>query len=372
MAEYYLGLMSGTSMDGIDAVLVDLQNARPELVCAQTFAWPDAIRQQLSQIVDQPEVVSLHSLGQLDALTGETFAYAAQSLAREAGIAAEDILAIGSHGQTLFHAPNSTPAFSHQCGDPNRIAEITGITTVADFRRRDIAAGGQGAPLVPAFHQAVFSSPDQDRAVLNIGGMANLTVLPGKAAPVLGFDTGPGNVLMDAWHRRHRHDPYDKGGAWAAQGECLSALLETLLEHPFLQQVPPKSTGREVFCANWLDEQLGRLRLTSPAKAEDIQRSLLEFTARTIADAVRRHAAGTRQLLVCGGGAHNTLLMQRIAEFLGDIEIASTEDFGLHPDWVEAVAFAWLAKATLQGQPGNLPSVTGASHPVVLGAVYFA
>ena len=275
MAEYYLGLMSGTSMDGIDAALVDLQDSQPGLVCAHTFAWPEAIQQQLSQIVDHPDSISLHGLGQLDALTGETFAAAAQSLIREAKIDKNEICAIGSHGQTLFHAPDSTPAFSYQCGDPNRIAEITGITTVADFRRRDIAAGGQGAPLVPAFHQAVFSSPDQDRAVLNIGGMANLTVLPGKADPVLGFDTGPGNVLLDAWYHRHHRAAYDRGGEWAARGECLPALLETLCAHPFLQQAPPKSTGREMFCASWLDEQLDQLQLPASTTAEDVQRSLL-------------------------------------------------------------------------------------------------
>lgn len=370
MAEYYLGLMSGTSMDGIDAALVDLQDSRPELICARTFAWPEAIQQQLSQVVNQPETVSLRALGQLDARVGETFATAANALVQEAGIAAQDIRAAGSHGQTLFHAPDNQPAFSHQCGDPNRIAELTGITTVADFRRRDIAAGGQGAPLVPAFHQAVFSSPDQNRAVLNIGGMANLTVLPATANPVLGFDTGPGNVLMDHWYRRHHAGPYDKNGAWAAQGQCIPALQERLLEHPFLQLPPPKSTGREMFCGNWLDEQLDALQLPASTKAEDIQRTLLEFTARSIADAVRTYAAETRQLLVCGGGVHNTLLMQRIAELLEDIDTASTEAFGLHPDWVEAVAFAWLAKATLTGQPGNLPSVTGASHPVILGAIY--
>jgi len=368
MAEYYLGLMSGTSMDGIDAALVDLQKNQPELTCARTLAWPDAIQQQLTRMVNHPETVSLHTLGQLDAAVGETFAEAARAIIREAGINAKDIHAIGSHGQTLFHAPDSKPAFSYQCGDPNRIAEITGITTVADFRRRDIAAGGQGAPLVPAFHQAVFAAPDQARAVLNIGGMANLTLLPGGHAPVSGFDTGPGNVLMDVWCRKHLDEAHDMNGEWATSGKCLPKLLDILLEHAFLKLAPPKSTGREIFCEVFLDKQLGRL--ATEQEAVDVQRTLLEFTVKTICDAVKTYADSTRQLLVCGGGVRNTFLMQRLAASLKGIDIASTEAFGLHPDWVEAVAFAWLAKQTLNGQPGNLPSVTGASHPVILGAIY--
>ncbi|VAW73033.1 Anhydro-N-acetylmuramic acid kinase [hydrothermal vent metagenome] len=368
MAEYYLGLMSGTSMDGIDAALVDLQDSTPKLLCARTLAWPDALQQQLLHIVDHPQSVSLHALGQLDAAVGETFAVAAQSVIQEAGIAAKDILAIGSHGQTLFHAPNSQPAFSHQCGDPNRIAEITGITTVADFRRRDIAAGGQGAPLVPAFHQTMFSELGQDRAVLNIGGIANLTLLPGDETQVSGFDTGPGNGLMDIWCRKYRDKAHDENGAWAETGKCHPALLDSLLEHPFLKQPPPKSTGRETFSADWLEEQLARLP-TIPESC-DVQRTLLEFTVRTICDALKNYGGKTRQLLVCGGGIHNGFLMQRLAETLKGIETTSTETFGLHPDWVEAVAFAWLAKQTLNGKAGNLPAVTGASHPVVLGAIY--
>lgn len=368
MAEYYLGLMSGTSMDGIDAALVDLQNHQVKLVCAQTLAWPETLRQQLTRVVDHPEAISLHALGQLDAAAGEAFAATAHSIIQKSGINAKEIRAIGSHGQTLFHAPDSTPAFTTQCGDPNRIAEITGITTVADFRRRDIAAGGQGAPLVPAFHQAIFSAPGQARAVLNIGGMANLTLLPGNNTPVSGFDSGPGNVLMDIWCRKHMDKAYDENGAWAARGECHPALLDKLLKHPFLKQPPPKSTGREMFHAGWLEEQLDRLPETP--EAVDVQRTLLEFTVRTICDALKTYACDTRQLLVCGGGAHNAFLMQRLATSLGVIETASTEAFGLHPDWVEAAAFAWLAKQTINGKPGNLPAVTGASHPVVLGAIY--
>ncbi len=368
MAEYYIGLMSGTSMDGIDVALVDLQNPQPALVCARTLAWPENLQQQLTQIVDHPSSVSLQALGQLDAATGEAFAAAANAMIQESGIAAKAIRAIGSHGQTLFHAPDNTPSFTTQCGDPNRIAEITGITTVADFRRRDIAAGGQGAPLVPAFHQAVFSAPGQARAIVNIGGMANLTLLPGDETPVIGFDSGPGNVLMDSWCRKHTNQPYDKNGDWAAQGTCQPALLDCLLEHPFLKQAPPKSTGREMFHPGWLDEQLDRL----PEKPEavDVQRTLLEFTATTICEALETHAGNTGQLLVCGGGAHNTRLMQNLSVRLDGIETTSTEAFGIHPDWVEAVAFAWLAQQTLQGKPGNLPAVTGASHPVVLGAIY--
>ncbi len=368
MAEYYLGLMSGTSMDGIDAAVVDLQSQTPELLRARTLAWPEALQQQLLQIVDHPQSVSLHTLGQLDAAVGETFAAAALSVIQEAGIAAKEVRAIGSHGQTLFHAPDSQPAFSHQCGDPNRIAEMTGITTIADFRRRDIAAGGQGAPLVPAFHQAVFSAPGHARAVLNIGGIANLTLLPGDNTPVSGFDSGPGNGLMDIWCRKQLGKPHDQNGAWAQRGECHPELLEKLLEHPFLRQSPPKSTGRETFSSDWLDEQQNGL--TTRPEAIDVQRTLLEFTVTTISDSLRSAGSRTRQLLVCGGGMHNAFLMQRLASSLDGVEIASTEAFGLHPDWVEAVAFAWLAKQTLNGQAGNLPAVTGATHPAVLGAIY--
>jgi anhydro-N-acetylmuramic acid kinase len=368
MPEYYLGLMSGTSVDGIDAVLVDLGKDRPGVVYARTFDWPEALRQRILRTILDHDAVSVLALGQLHAAIGEQLGNAALAAIEAAGVNRDQVTAIGSHGQTIFHAPGGQHAFSMQSGDANRIAEITGITTVADFRSRDIAAGGQGAPLVPAFHQAVFYDPEVSRAVLNIGGIANLTLLPKQNAAVTGFDTGPGNGLMDAWHQKHRQSHYDRGGAWARTGKISRALLERLLAHPYFAQPPPKSTGRELFNLNWLETVLDSTEPRSPA--EDVQRTLLELTAATIAGSLRHHASDTEQLLVCGGGAHNGLLMQRLAEILAPVEVTSTERYGLQPDWVEATAFAWLAKRTLEGKPGNLPGVTGARRCVVLGAVY--
>lgn len=366
--EYYIGLMSGTSADGIDAVVVDLSGKRPQLVFAQTYPWSSQLREKILATVAQHAKVSLTELGSLDAELGEAFAEAATASMTAANLSREQIVAIGSHGQTLFHAPLEPLPFSLQVGDPHRIAEITGITTVADFRRRDIAAGGQGAPLVPAFHRAVFHDPGACRAILNIGGMANVTLLPKDHDAVTGFDTGPGNVLLDAWHQKHRQGLYDANGAWAAGGTVSVELLEQLLAEPYFSQPPPKSTGRELFCLAWLETQL---RACAPQLAAvDVQRTLVELTAETITDAVRPY--GTEQVLVCGGGTHNATLMQRLVDMLSPINVQTTESHGLHPDCVEATAFAWLAQQTLAGQPGNVPAVTGAKHAVVLGAVHHA
>jgi anhydro-N-acetylmuramic acid kinase len=367
MPEYYLGLMSGTSVDGIDAALVDLSRPFPALVRARTFAWPKRIRQQILDTTAGHQQVSLLELGRLDATLGDQFAEAALAIIGEAELNREQISAIGSHGQTLFHAADADPPFSMQLGDANRIAEHTGITTVADFRRRDIAAGGQGAPLVPAFHQALFQDPHRSRVVLNIGGMANVTLLP-KDGSVSGFDTGPGNVLMDAWHQRNRQALFDRNGEWARSGKLDRRLLDRLLDHPYFRRTHPKSTGRETFGPRWLDAVLHSAN-GAPAAA-DVQRTLLELTARSIADSLQKPAAEFEQLLVCGGGAHNGFLMQRLGVLLPSCSVESTENCGLHPDWVEATAFAWLAKQTLQGKPGNLPEVTGANKAVVLGAIY--
>ncbi|HHJ18171.1 MAG TPA: anhydro-N-acetylmuramic acid kinase [Gammaproteobacteria bacterium] len=360
--------MSGTSVDGIDAALVDLSGTQPQLTCAHTYPWSADLRERILTVLTNPDTVSLQELGGLDAQLGEAFANAALELIAEAELQPGQVTAIGNHGQTLFHAPDATPAFSLQAGDANRIAELTGITTVADFRRRDIAAGGQGAPLVPAFHRALFHDPDIPRAVLNIGGMANLTLLPTDADAVTGFDTGPGNVLLDAWHHKHRQGDYDSNGDWARSGELNPPLLEQLLAHPYFSQPPPKSTGRELFCLRWLEQQLQTGHQHLPAA--DIQRTLLELTARSISLSLQQATYDIKQLLVCGGGVHNGFLMQRLQSLLPDCDVESTETYGLHPDWVEAVAFAWLAKQTLAGKPGNLPAVTGASRAVVLGAIY--
>jgi len=368
MPEYYIGLMSGTSVDGIDAAVVDLSGDKPLLVFAHTFAWPDELRQQIIATMQHHEQVSLLALGKLDAAIGDAFANAALTALKGADLHSQQITAIGSHGQTLFHAPGGAHAFSLQSGDPNRIAERTGITTVADFRRRDIAAGGQGAPLVPAFHQALFQAADTPRAILNIGGMANLTLLPGRGKAVMGFDTGPGNILLDSWCQKNRGSRFDDSGGWAATGAISDVLLDRLLDHGFFTLPPPKSTGREIFSLHWLEQVLDSM--SSSLAAADVQRTLIELTAITISDALRLYADNIEQVLVCGGGAHNSLLMRRLGDQLPHCLLETTEPHGLHPDWVEATAFAWLAKQTLDRKPGNLPSVTGAAKPVVLGAVY--
>lgn len=368
MPEYYLGLMSGTSIDGIDAALVDLADDVPGLLTAQTCPWPARLHNRILETVAAPQSVSLQDAATLDAELGEQFANAALDLIAKAGLKTSQIAAIGSHGQTLFHAPEGHPAFSIQAGDANRIAERTGITTVADFRRRDIAAGGQGAPLVPAFHQALFHEATIPRAILNIGGMANLTLLPTDSKAITGFDTGPGNVLLDAWYREKRQGNYDESGAWAHSGDLNQPLLVRLLDHPYFSQPPPKSTGRELFCLQWLEEQLQPDYRDLPDV--DVQRTLTEFTAQSITRSLEQFGPPVKQVLVCGGGAHNDFLMRRLQALLPELQVETTEEYGLHPDWVEAVAFAWLAKQALEGKPGNLPGVTGANRPVILGAIY--
>ena len=368
MPEYYLGLMSGTSMDGIDAALVDLSGDTPQLLRAQTRPWPAPLHARILKTVAAPEQASLRDTGILDTELGEQFANAALDLMAKARLDSSQITAIGSYGQTLLHVPDGQPAFSMQLGDANRIAEKTGITTVADFRRRDIAAGGQGAPLVPAFHQALFHDPGTPRAILNIGGMANLTLLPADSDAVTGFDTGPGNVLLDAWYRKNHQGDYDECGAWAQRGDLNQSLLEHLVDHPYFSQPPPRSTGRELFCLRWLEELLQSGHHALPDA--DVQRTLTEFTAQTIATALEHFGPPVEQVLVCGGGVHNDFLMQRLAALLPEQQVETTEKYGLHPDWVEAVAFAWLAKQTLEGKAGNIPGVTGANRAVILGAIY--
>lgn len=363
--------MSGTSADGIDAALVTIHDTPPriELVAARGSRIPPGLRQRILA-ASQPGNDGLDIIGPLDVELGRLFAQAAIALLEGCGFPADQVDAIGSHGQTVRHrVDDGNIPFTVQVGDPSTIAEITGITTVADFRRRDLAAGGQGAPLVPAFHAAIFGSPEHDRVVANIGGMANVTLLPaGGRAPVRGFDTGPGNVLLDAWHERHRGGNFDDNGNWARSGQVDAALLAQLLAEPFLARVPPKSTGRELFNLDWLDAQLATLAaVPSPA---DVQATLTEFTARSIADAVTRWGFAGGELFICGGGAHNGFLRERMASLLPGLRIDSTAALGVDPDWVEAMAFAWLAYRTLAGLPGNLPAVTGARHPVVLGGIY--
>lgn len=369
--QYFLGLISGTSADGIDAALVrfdsDAPQARCELIAGRTSPWPDALRTRLVALGQGGEATSLDELGMLDVQVAHAFADAALSLLRNAGIAPDTVRALGSHGQTVRHRPAAQFPFTWQMGDGNQIAERTGIATVADFRRRDVAAGGQGAPLLPALHAALLRARDESRAVLNLGGIANLTLLPADAAtPVRGFDTGPANALMDAWCERHTGAAFDADGAFAARGRVDAALLAVLMADPWFAQAPPKSSGREQFHLHWLQARLG----ASPDRPENVQATLLELTAATVADALLATQPGTQRVLVCGGGVHNPRLLERIAARLPDTVVESTAVHGVDPDFVEAMGFAWLARETLAGRPGNLPAVTGARGPRVLGALY--
>ena len=365
----YLGLMSGTSADGIDAALVRFEGEgralRCQLVHGRTFAWDEATRTRLVALGQGADTVSLDALGALDATVALAFADAALALLQDAGVPRGRVRAIGSHGQTIRHRPQADPPFTWQLGDGNVIAERSGIDTVADFRRRDVAAGGQGAPLMPAFHAALLGSPQEDRAVLNLGGIANFTLLP-VGGEVRGFDTGPANALMDAWCERHTGRAYDADGAFAASGQVDAALLARLLAEPWFALPPPKSTGREHFHLEWLQARMGETAL-SPA---DVQATLLDLTARTVADALQMTQPDTRRVLVCGGGVRNSALMARLAAYLPQAIVESTAMHGLEPDYVEAMGFAWLARETLAGRPGNLPAVTGASGRRILGTVF--
>jgi anhydro-N-acetylmuramic acid kinase len=371
--QLYIGLMSGTSADGIDAALVDMQSS-PRLIATCNQPFPDHLRQRIHAIC-QPGDDEIDRMGTLDVELGKYFAECSLELIQSAGASPKDIIAIGSHGQTIRHRPpNSSPShsgnhFTLQIGDPNLIAELTGITTVADFRRRDMAVGGQGAPLVPAFHRAIFHSLTTDRVIVNIGGMANITWLPANGE-TCGFDTGPGNVLMDIWINEHQGQGYDKGGQWAASGTVVPELLSSLLAEPFFKKPYPKSTGREDFNRQWLARHL--IQSSCQAAPKDIQATLLELTARSISDSIQQLSHTPKQLLICGGGAFNDHLVGRIGYLLPECPVSTTASFGIDPQWIEAMAFAWLASQTLNHRPGNLCAVTGAKREVILGGIYYA
>lgn len=362
----YAGLISGTSMDGVEAVALQIEPGTLRVRGALHTDYPEALAARLRATVANPAGCDLDALGDLDALVGEVFADAALRLMEHARIAPHELRAIGSHGQTLLHRPRSNPSFTLQIGDANRIAERTGVDVVADFRRRDMAAGGEGAPLVPAFHAAAFGSPGEERAVVNIGGIGNITALY-RDGRVAGFDTGPGNCLMDLWTQEHQGEAFDRDGELAASGDVEPELLELLLAEPYLAQKPPKSTGRELFHRVWLERALHR----HTATIADVQATLSEFTARTIADGIL-NLAGLRpqRVLVCGGGAFNRELMRRLADALPGIPVGDTGSCGIPPEQVEAAMCGWLAHRYVEGEPGNLVAVTGARGPRVLGALY--
>ena len=363
----FAGVISGTSMDGVDAALLALGEDGVTTVATYSAAIPDPLKRELHTLAQDPSVAALR-FWNADAQLGAIFADAVLGLLAVAGVEAREVTAIGSHGQTVYHAPRAATPVTVQLGDPSIIAERTGITTVADFRRRDIAAGGEGAPLAPAFHRAVFSASGVERAILNLGGIANVSVLPADPdRPPLGFDTGPANTLLDAWVRSRFGIDMDRDAALARDGEVIPSLLAALLAEPYFDRTPPKSTGRELFNEAWLDAGLDA---HEDAEPRDVLRTLCELTAETAVAAVERFSPPTRELYLCGGGARNPLVAARIAERAAPIRVDTTAALGIDPDWVEAAAFAWLAMRTLAGEAGNAPAVTGAGREAVLGGIY--
>lgn len=367
MTDYYVGLMSGTSMDGIDAALVSFGDRNVSVHATHTQQYPQELKAALLTAIREPLDVPLDPSRDLDRRVGECFRDAARAVIESSRVDPADIVAIGSHGQTLRHQPNAAKPFSLQIGNAEIIAGGNRITTVSNFRQADLAAGGQGAPLVPPFHHWLFGTTESDRVVVNIGGIANITILRADGGDVVGFDTGPGNGLMDAWIGHHLGKPYDQNGQWSASAAVIQPLLEQFLDDPYFELHPPKSTGFEYFNFRWLQGfNVDRL------DAAEVQATLCELSAASIAEAIAKYAATTREVFVCGGGAHNDELIRRLSRNMPGAEVSSTATVGLDPDWVESVAFAWLAMRTMRGETGNLPSVTGASHKVVLGDIHSA
>jgi anhydro-N-acetylmuramic acid kinase len=368
MATYFVGLMSGTSMDGIDAVVCEFRDTQFQRVAAHaSLPYAPDLRARLLALQRGLPAITLQEFAALDQAVARHFADAARAAIAAAGQQWFEISAIGSHGQTVFHEPAGVGS-SLQLGNPSWIAQTTNITTVADFRRSDVALGGQGAPLVPAFHHAALADRMEARVVVNLGGIANITILPDlDPAAVRGFDTGPGNGLMDEWAERHLGTTYDADGAFASAGRVHAELLDSLLGDPYFDSRPPKSTGRSDFNLDWVLRRYPALEQIAPA---DVQSTLCELTARSVADAIRRQAPQTENVLLCGGGIANGALRARLQALLAPARVTSTADAGLDPRWVEAAAFAWLAMRTLNGLPGNLPAVTGARKPAVLGGIY--
>lgn len=362
--EHYIGMLSGTSRDGVDAVLVNFSRGTMKILHASCVQYPAAIRQKLDQLLATGKPPASDESSLLNDNLGRFFARVAQNLVGEAGMEMRDIRAIGSHGQNVWHQPCGDNPVSMQLGNPALIAKNTATTTIGNFRMADVQAGGQGAPLAPLLHREIFSSEQEDRAILNIGGIANLTILPARGG-VSGFDCGPGNCLMDAWTTRHLHTDYDDNGRWAAKGRVNATLLERLMGDPYFDQPPPKSTGLEHFNISWLDE-----KLADPGIEEvDVQCTLAELTALSIANSLRDFEQPKR-LLVCGGGVNNAFLMRRLAAALPDVIVEPTTRYGVDPDWVEGLLFAWLAHERINSHTQNTPPITGASHPVLLGDIH--
>ena len=358
--DHYIGLMSGTSLDGVDAVLLKFSDRTHRIVGESFTPFEDSLRAKLLAL-HQPQSDEIHEAAVLGNELARIYARAVRDLLRKTRTSPASVQAIGCHGQTIRHRPDAR--YTIQLGNGALLAELTRNIVVCDFRSRDIAAGGEGAPLVPAFHQAMFANAKVHRVIVNIGGIANLTDLGSVA--IQGFDTGPGNMLMDAWIQRHLGKTFDRDGEWAQGGSCIHGILRKLIDDKFFSRIPPKSTGRELFNLAWLDKHL-----SGKENPRDVQATLLELTALSIARAIESHCNGVEEVYVCGGGAANPALMARISATLPGVPIATTAKLGIDPDWVEASAFAWLARQALLLQPGNLPSVTGATGPRILGAIY--
>jgi anhydro-N-acetylmuramic acid kinase len=355
--------MSGTSLDGIDAVLVDFGQGKTQQLAQHYLPFDDGLKSNLLAL-HLPSHNELHQAQLIGNQLATLYATAVTQMLNKTNFTSKDIQAIGCHGQTIRHCPEH--GYTLQIGNGALLAELTNITVINDFRSRDIAAGGQGAPLVPAFHDKVLRDPNTHRVIVNIGGISNLTNL----APNMdtsGFDCGPGNLLMDAWCMQHLAQPYDKNGEWAATGKVIPELLKQMLAEPFFALPPPKSSGRDLFNTAWLDS-----KLQGNEAAVDVQMTLLELTSVTIAQAIHKHCAGAKEIYLCGGGARNQTLRNRLIASFSEISIQTTSELGVDSDYLEAIAFAWLAQQTLNGQPSNLPLVTGAKHPCILGAIHHA
>lgn len=378
MQHYAIGLMSGTSLDGADGVLLDFSGAQPRVASSASESFSPAFRAELLAL-NTPSDNELHRAAMASNALARVYARVVKQLMTDGtrqGVPPSQVQAIGAHGQTVRHQPSPPvgaprgDGYTLQLNNPALLAELTGLDVVADFRSRDVAAGGQGAPLVPAFHHSVFGRADEAVAVLNLGGISNLSLLPASRtanAPVLGFDCGAGNALLDAWCQQHTGQPFDAGGAWAASGRLVPRLLERLLAEPYLAQAPPKSTGRDLFSLAWLAEQLQHFAAERP---EDIQYTLSEFTVIPCVEGVNSYLKDSTSLIVCGGGAYNLHLLARLRAGLPSVRLSTSDAHGLPPMQVEAAAFAWLARQAMQRRPGNLASVTGALGPRILGAIY--
>lgn len=359
----FIGLMSGTSLDGVDVALVEFLDAQhPKVLQTHFLAYPSELRTQILAL-QHPTENELETTALMANSLAKLYADAVNQLLAMAKLNPKEISALGCHGQTIRHRPEL--GFTLQIGNPALVAELTGITVIADFRSRDIAAGGQGAPLVPAFHQAIFAHPQLNRAVINIGGIANITYLANNSN-LIGFDSGPGNMLLDAWIKQHKNLNYDANGAWASTGEIITPLLAAMLTEPYFALTPPKSSGRDLFNDAWLSQHIA----VSDYRPQDVAYTLVSLTAHSIYNALQRHCSDVDEIYLCGGGAHNALLVGQLQNLLGRKKVNTTDKLGVGVDWVEAIAFAWLAKLCLNQQTASLPEVTGAKGARILGAIY--